>query len=182
MTADWKALCFIAIFFTGQSVNSQASGNWQKANTAPVCFGTRDTQPGSFYLPSGGGLAAIKLVHLYGYVSCDVRHPQHWSFWGCGQHSSLKQEVDVVITTSDDKQIILPPAEFMKYNHQGGKWARVPGYDSFSKEIVLTPFGKPYPVVAGQQLHLWYAEDLQNYTEGDNGGRVCCDVYAQFQV
>ena len=125
-------------------------GNWQKANTAPVCFGTRDTQPGSFYLPSGGGLAAIKLVHLYGYVSCDVRHPQHWSFWGCGQHSSLKQEVDVVITKSDDKQIILPPAEFMKYNHQGGKWARVPGYDSFSKEIVLTPFGKPYPVVAGQ--------------------------------
>ena len=157
-------------------------GNWQKANTAPVCFGTRDTQPGSFYLPSGGGLAAIKLVHLYGYVSCDVRHPQHWSFWGCGQHSSLKQEVDVVITTSDDKQIILPPAEFMKYHHQGGKWARVPGYDSFSKEIVLTPFGKPYPVVAGQQLHLWYGEDLQNYNEGDNGGRVCCDVYAQFQV
>lgn len=157
-------------------------GNWQKANTAPVCFGTRDTQPGSFYLPSGGGLAAIKLVHLYGYVSCDVRHPQHWSFWGCGQHRSLKQEVDVVITKSDDKQIILPPAEFMKYNHQGGKWARVPGYDSFSKEIVLTPFGKPYPVVAGQQLHLWYGEDLQNYTEGDNGGRVCCDVYAQFQV
>ena len=157
-------------------------GNWQKANTAPVCFGTRDTQPGSFYLPSGGGLAAIKLVHLYGYVSCDVRHPQHWSFWGCGQHSSLKQEVDVVITTSDDKQIILPPAEFMKYKHQGGKWARVPGYDSFSKEIVLTPFAKPYPVLAGQQLRLWYGEDLDDYTESDNGGKVCCDVYAQFQV
>ncbi|RMX52360.1 hypothetical protein pdam_00014390 [Pocillopora damicornis] len=63
----------------------------------------------------------------------------------------------------------------MKYNHQGGKWARVPGYDSFSKEIVLTPFGKPYPVVAGQQLHLWYGEDLQNYTEGDNGGRAGVD-------
>ncbi|XP_022802206.1 uncharacterized protein LOC111339753 isoform X2 [Stylophora pistillata] len=186
MITEWKALCLIAIFFavTCQSVNSQASdclNNWQKANTAPVCFGARDTQFGSFYLPSGGGLVGIKLVHRYGYVSCDVRHPQHWSFWGCGQHSSLSQEVNVLITTSDNK-IILPPGQFMKYNHQAGKWARVPGYNSASKEIVLTPFTEPYAVLSGQQLRLWYGEDLQGYTEGDNGGRVCCDVYVQFHT
>ncbi|XP_022802496.1 uncharacterized protein LOC111340002 [Stylophora pistillata] len=169
---DWKVWCFIVIFFanTGQSLNSQASGNWHKANTAPVCFGASGTQFGSFYLPSGGGLVAIKLVHLFGYVSCDVSQSQHWSFWGCGQHVSVAQEVDVVITTSDNK-IILPPGEFIKLSHQAGKWARVPGYNSVSKEIVRTPFTEPYPVLAGQQLRLWYGEDLQNSTEGDNGGR-----------
>ena len=87
----------------------------------------------------------------------------------------------MVITTSDDKRIILSPAEFIKKG-QRGKWARIPGYDSFSKEIVLNPFAKPYPVLAGQQLRLWYGEDLDDYTESDNGGKVCCDVYAQFQV
>lgn len=185
MIAEWKALCFIAILFavTGQSVNSQASdcsNNWQKANTAPVCFGARDTQFGSFYLPSGGGLVGIKLVHRYGYVSCAVGHPQHWSFWGCGQHATVSQEVNVFITTSDNK-IILPPGQLMKKN-RAGKWVRVPGYNSASKEIVLTTFSDPYPVLAGQQLRLWYGEDLQGHTEADNGGRVCCDVYAQFQT
>lgn len=87
----------------------------------------------------------------------------------------------MVITTSDNK-IILPPGQFMKYAHQAGKWARVPGYNSASKEIVLTPFTEPYAVLAGQQLRLWYGEDLQGYTESDNGGRVCCDVYVQFQT
>lgn len=45
-------------------------GLWKKLNTAPVCFGTKDNQFGSFKVPSGGNIGKMKLVHLYGYVSC----------------------------------------------------------------------------------------------------------------
>ena len=99
--------------------------------------------------------------------------------WGCNQHYSAKDHVDVTITTSKN-QLILPPSQFMKYNHQGGLLSKIPGYSSESPEIVLSFFSQPYPVLSGQQLRLWYGEDLKDYAESDNGGRVCCDVYALF--
>lgn len=149
---------------------------WRQANIAPVCFETTQTKFGRFYAPSEGKLAAVKLVHLYGYVSCDTRDPSHWSFWGCGHHRGLIDHVDVTITTLDNN-IILPPMQFNRYNHRAGKWTKIPGYNSFSPEIVLSSFRSPYNVRAGEPLRLWYGEDLADYTEGDNGGKVCCDVY-----
>jgi len=35
-------------------------------------------------------------------------------------------------------------------------------------------------VSGGQSLRLWYGEDLVGYTEGDNAGWVCCDVYGLY--
>ena len=32
-------------------------------------------------------------------------------------------------------------------------------------------------MASGEELRLWYGEDLANVFEEDNGGRVCCDVY-----
>ncbi|CAH3025505.1 unnamed protein product [Porites evermanni] len=59
-------------------------GRWTKVNTRPVCFGTRKNQFGRFYVRRGR-LIAIKLVHRYGSVTCninDVNSPL--SNWGCG--------------------------------------------------------------------------------------------------
>ena len=39
---------------------------------------------------------------------------------------------------------------------------------------------RPHQVNSGQELRLWYGEDLVNWAEGDNGGYSCCDVYARF--
>ena len=49
---------------------------WRKVNSAPVCFGAKHNVFGRFHLPSSGKLAAIKLVHLYGYVACAAPHPE----------------------------------------------------------------------------------------------------------
>ena len=147
---------------------------WKKANSDPVCFEARGNKYGSFRAPSAGNVASIKLVHLYGYVTCYKGNADHWSFWGCGYN--LVDLVNVVITSSANN-IILPPTEFMTYEHAAGKWAKVPGYNSFSNEIVLSRFSSAFQVFTNQQFHLWYGEDLEDYTEDSNDGKVCADVY-----
>ena len=60
-------------------------------------------------------------------MSCETDDgANNWSFWGCGGVSDL---VDVTITTSDD-QALLPPSEFLDSRLAGGKWSKIPGYNS----------------------------------------------------
>ena len=156
---------------------------WHKVNYSPVCFGAKSNQFGRFYLPSSGKLAAIKLVHLYGYVSCDTNVISHSSYWGCGDDSwnGINEKIDVVITTSGN-DVILPPSQFITgpTRSQQLKWAKVPGYNSLSPELILSVYSHPRSVSSGQELRLWYGEDLVNSSEGDNGGKACCDVYALY--
>ncbi|XP_068759945.1 uncharacterized protein [Montipora capricornis] len=147
---------------------------WIKMNTAPVCFGAKGDQFGKFFVSASGRLASIKLVHFYGYVTCNKRDKRFWSYWGCSTVSSVKEKVNVVITNSAN-HILLPSSQFM---HDSNKWSSLQGYNSFSPEIVLSVFSNPSVVVKGQELRLWYGEDLVN-TESDNDGKSCCDVYAR---
>lgn len=141
-----------------------------------VCFGTKNNQYGSFNVPYGGKIATVKLHHLSGYVTCEGGDITHWSFWGCGSYTSLKNHVNVVITTSSNHEI-LPLSQF--FTHGGGKWSELPGYNSLSPEIVL-PFFTSYSVNSGQEFRVWYGEDLLNWYEADNDGRVCSEVYALY--
>ena len=136
-----------------------------------MCFGARNNHFGRFYVPRGK-LAGIKLVHRYDYVSCYTRLASTWSYWGC---ATMKDQVNVVITSSSNR-ILLPPNQFFV---RSTKWSKIPGYDSLSPELVLSVFF-PRRVSAGQELPLWYGEDLVNQSEVDNGGRSCCDVYANY--
>ena len=146
---------------------------WRKANTSPVCFGARDTQYGTFRAPISGRLAAVKLVHLYGYVRCSTSQVSYWSFWGCGNHPSVNNHVNVLITKSSN-HILLPPSQFIR--NGPGKWSKIPGYNSNSPQFVMS--SQPtFHVRAGELLRLWYGEDFTGYTESDNEGRVCCDVH-----
>ena len=152
------------------------SGQWILASPL-VCFGARSNSYGSFTAPTGGNLVAVKLVHRFGYVSCDDRDGIFWSFWGCGEHHALKAMVDTVIT-DDHNRILMPPTQLEK-SIDGLKWYKIPGYNSQSPEIVLSRFS-PTSVARGQRLRLWYGEDLANLSEGDNGGKVCCKVYVMY--
>ena len=157
---------------------NQLSVGWRKVNKWPVCFEAKGNRFGRFYVPRGR-LAAIKLVHLYGYVSCHVHGPSFWSYWGCGDNPSmgLNTQVNAVITDSDN-HILLPPIQFQKISNL--KWYKVPGYNSLSPELVLPFFTSPRRVHRKQELRVWYGENLVNLSEGDNGGTVCADVYALF--
>ena len=149
---------------------------WIKLNTNLVCFGARQNRFGKFFVPFSGKLASVKLVHVYGYVTCDTSKAYHWSYWGCHQYPGLKNHVDAVITTSGGS-VLLPSSQFI--THKTAKWSLIPGYNSLSPELVLSAFSNPPSVTRGQELRLWYGEDLANTCESDNGGTSCCDVYAR---
>jgi len=154
------------------------TGRWRKVNSSPVCFGAKNGQFGKFYVPKSGKLAAIKLVHLYGYVSCFATVTSYWSYWGCGDNTwhDLNVKVNVVITTSANR-MLLPPNQFITHS---AKWSKIPGYNSLSPELILSVFSDPHQVNSSQELRLWYGEDLMDWTDTNNGGRVCCDVYALY--
>ena len=154
---------------------------WLKVNYSPVCFGARGDHFGRFYTPSSGKLAAIKLVHLYGYVSCAaILGRSSFSYWGCGYlkhpHSWVNELVNVVIATSAN-HILFPPSQFVVSKE---KWSKIPGYTSLSPALVLSAYALPQSVSSGQELRLWFGEDFVNRSEGDNGGRACCDVYVVY--
>ncbi|XP_078381530.1 uncharacterized protein LOC144664302, partial [Oculina patagonica] len=155
-----------------------SSDRWVKLNYHPVCFGARNNQYGSFNALYGGNLAAVKLVHLYGYVSCNTRRTSHWSYWGCGDnpYAGIKVMINVFITTAGN-HIILPASQFITSLL---KWSKIPGYNSLSPELVLSSFSHPYRVYSGQQLRIWYGEGLLNRGDSDNGGKACCDVYGLY--
>jgi len=124
----------------------ELSGRWCKVNSSPVCFGARNHQFGRFYMPSFGRLAALKLVHLYGYVSCKTPvGVENWTHWGCGGGGSVggpqvQHKVNVVITTSTSR-ILFPPNQLLSSTHGGeGKWHHIIGYNSWSPELVLSVF------------------------------------------
>ena len=142
-----------------------------------MCFGARSNQYDSFNVPYGGKIAAVKLIYLSGYVTCSGQI-SHYSFWGCGNHPSLKKYVSLAITTSSNA-LLMPPNEFFTLSGGAGRWSELPGYNSFSPEIILPRF-YPYSVSSGQELRLWYGEDLVNWFEGDNKGLVCCNVYVLY--
>lgn len=166
---------FLALSFAVIPSRINAKGQWILASPL-VCFGAKDNTNGWFTAPISGNLVAVKLVHLFGYVSCDVSDGTFWSFWGCGENQALKAQVDIVIT-DDHNNILMPPTQLVK-NHSV-KWSKIPGYNSQSPEIVLSRFS-PTSVHRGKRLRLWYGEDLANLSEGDNGGKVCCKVYAMY--
>ena len=153
------------------------SDSWVKVSSSPVCFGAKRNTFGRFNVPFGGDIAAIKLVHLSGYVSCDKRNFSYWSYWGCGKRAGVEDYLGVTITTTQNT-IITPEQPFLK-NNPPGKFSDLPPYKSFTPEIILPRFS-PYKATSGQKLRLWYGEDLVDFTEFDNEGLVCCDVYALF--
>ena len=57
-----------------------------------------------------------------------------------------------------------------------GGWYDLPGYGRYSSELVFSDPGFSY-LPRGRRMRIWYGEDLFNFTEGDNHGFTCMDVY-----
>ena len=124
---------------------------WLKLNLAPVCFGAKDDNFGSFNASTVGNLMKIKLVHLYGYVTCLVGHDNYWSHWGCGYHlfNGNPDYTHISLTTESDA-ILFPPSQIGRSD----KWILVPGYNSRSPEIIMSIYDTPVAVTKGQELRV----------------------------
>ena len=146
-------------------------------NESPICFGAGKNQFGSFKVPSNGTLASVKLVHVDGSVKCNQGDGKR-SFWGCIKDPT--NEVNVEIKAADT--VILPSKEFLVKKSGENRSLEIPGYDSLSKELVLSAdFSNPPKVTKGQWLRLSLRGDSSSSSEDqDNGEKSCCDVYARF--
>ena len=146
---------------------------WQKMNTAPLCFGAKDDQFGKFEVEISGSVDSVKLVHVSGEVTCELgllSGENARSKFGCQKTSS---ELYTFITNATNYILLPESPEFpSKYTLQG--------YHPDSTEIVFTNISTPLRLSSGQQLRIWYGEDLMNDTEWDNSGLSCVDMYAKY--
>lgn len=137
------------------------------------CVGTRKDQ---FKEITYGGtsrfIAAMRLVHKSGQVSC---HGRALSNWGC--HVIGPTYLNMIITDSMN-QTIYPSPRLVTLGVDGRKgWYKLPGYTSLSSHLVFSDFGNPTFLKKGEKLKIWYGEDLFDSTEEDNHGFTCMDIY-----
>lgn len=137
-----------------------------------VCFGAKKNNFGTFHMNHTGTLHSIKLVHRYGYVSCYCGlFINTKTNFGCGHH-------DLATIITDQRNEVVFPS-----NMGSNGLYKLPPYKPTSKELVLdNPTFNDYQVKKGQEMRIWYGEDLKDHWEHDNCGTSCVDVYADMTM
>ena len=145
-------------------------GKWVRIGQG--CVGARQNQYKEVtFTGSSCFVGAVKLVHYWGYVGC---HASARSNWGC---EAGRTELLMIVTDSMN-QILYPSPRLVTYGARGHKeWYTLPGYTSSSRELVFSDFGYPKYLKKGNKLRVWYGEDLYDYTESDNHGKTCMNIY-----
>ena len=148
--------------------------NWQKINTEPVCFGARNNQYGSFKITKCGLLKTMKLVHKSGSIKCNSFDPE--SYWGCTYAPMFGNHGLMTIITNDKKEAILPPAGDVNIN----PFYSLNGTTHTSPELVFPDLPNKVSVSRSQELQIWYGQDWIDWSEENNSGSTCVDVFAWY--
>ena len=120
----------------------------------------------SFQVPQSGKIEAIKLIHVSGAVSCVQSNPT--TQWGCVSPFYKRDQFHTFVT-DPEKEIIFPSVYHTKPYPM---YYVVPGGDiETTKELILKP-NTPYKVKKGQELQIWYAQDLIKYSDTNNDPNV----------
>ena len=146
-------------------------------NETPVCINTKYDAPGSFSSPYEGFIGGIKLIHIYGQVTCDTKSDYFESNWGCNR--DILNPLGIFITDRHRRVI------FNRTGSDPPGNVRVPWYssnlfDGSSDELVFNRMNDPVYANPNSKLFVWYGEDLINKEEDNNSGKTCVDVYAHF--
>ena len=154
-------------------------GNWQKINTEPVCFGARDNKYGAFNMTKSGLLKTMKLVHKSGSIKCNPVDPA--SYWGCSSWGYGKNGLMTIITNAEGK-VILPSAVELKAHLLSNKkqYYSINGTHHTSPELVYRDLSNPLSLSRDQELQIWYGQDWIDWSEENNNGTNCVDVYAWY--
>jgi len=119
---------------------------------------------------------ALKLVYESSEVRC-VSYIAYNSRWGCHGYSSSKAYPLNVIITDRHDNVIFPLQQFIK--HGSRLWYTMPvADDKHSDELVFSNFDYPLYLHPHMELRVCFGEDLKNWAEVDNQGRVCVNVFA----
>ena len=168
MFPKFLMIAMLAVVFPFPSeASSKTCPRWVKLNKSPVCFGAKGNQYGRFTYHRNIFVSSFMLVHRSGKVSC---RKKHYSYWGCTpNHRHLH-----TVLTDQNNTILAPDASTV--NSKYGFYY-LADYTSSSSALVFCAPRKPHCVFANSELRLWYGEDLRGYTESENRGKTCADVY-----
>ena len=135
-----------------------------------VCYGARNNDTGTFFTSKQGLFKAIRMKHVSGSFGCH-KDPQYNSRWGCWKYIHT-------IITDNQRNIIFPDPKLVTSNNYYRFTVR--GYDGkTSNYLTYVDLINPIYVERGTEMNIWYGEDLNDYTEQDNHGKHCVDVYAK---
>ena len=80
---------------------------------------------------------------------------------------------------TDIYNAVMYPSPVLTKPFQSGGWYQLAGYNHVSPFLVFSDVGTRF-IYHDQRIRVWYGEDLYNYSEGDNHGRTCFDVFLHF--
>ena len=109
-----------------------------------------------------GKIITAKLVYTFGHVANSGTIGGNWG--------NPSRKLRTVITTASD-EVVLPG------NYTLNETYSLEGYSSTSRELVFPNASEPGVVTRGQELRIWSVEDLGDFSEGDNSGHSCADVF-----
>ena len=81
----------------------------------------------------------------------------------------------MTIITNAEGKVILPSAGELKYYYYS-----INGTHHTSPELVYRDLPNPLSVSRDQELQIWYGQDWIDWSEGNNNGTTCVDVYAWY--
>ena len=117
------------------------------------------------------------LQHVSGFLTCNVHHEQLNSLWGCNAHHQSHTFTTWITTTLDQDGVIFPGSSVHLH---ANKHYDLPRYDNTQSKSVILNTDKAHAVEKGEELRVWYGEDLFGRTERDNGGKACVEVWANY--
>lgn len=146
---------------------------WLKSNTNALKVEPKDSKPGKFYAPKSGQIKRFKLVYVSGGLTCwDIWPPTHF---GCAYYNTV---LLCMMITDSLNNVVSPPQSY--YQSHNLKCYNIPGVSCNDTELILPEISPALNVVAGQELRVWYAEDLFKIFESDNIGVLYADVYVEY--
>ena len=151
-----------------------------------MCFGTRDDMYGSFTIKQAGSIGALKLVHLYGILLCNMRWSRELTLWGCPSPVYGNKTLMTVISYPKQLSVLLPRQNSTQMGDPGfcarELSYKLNGFNDTSPEIIFNTSLEPLSVSLGQEYWIWYGQDMANCSENNNDGQSCVDVYGWYKL
>uniref|UniRef100_A0A7M6DNX7 Uncharacterized protein n=1 Tax=Clytia hemisphaerica TaxID=252671 RepID=A0A7M6DNX7_9CNID len=141
----------------------------QKLTMEPICYGAKEKSFARLQIRETGRIKYFKMVHVSGGVTCAVQ--LGYSRWGCPGRSA-----ESVYTAMTDvyNHVVAP-----RGTHNHGIF-QVQGANHMTDDT-LTLFSNAYDAFEqGQEIRVWYTEDLFEYYGDDNGGTQCVHIFAKY--
>jgi hypothetical protein len=140
-----------------------------------VCVHTRDEAPASVVFPQHFCADRVQFTHTSGRVTCRKENGE--SNWGC-DHNGMA----IVLAKAGERTVTMPLASnTMGFTHRWNgvaNWYEMDGMTKDSKTLAFQIKDGVYDLKMEGEFKVWYNEDLHDYTESDNSGRVCYTMEA----